>query len=146
QFAYEVSPIHGSSMLGSPQSGLSDLVAMPDGTLLALERSVAVTTPIFLNRIFETNFSGATDVSVGALANGLIGQSFTPVSKTLLWSGPVDGPGNSGMNMEGLTLGPRLADGSWILVGVCDNGDGFTTNTLVAFTATANATADFDAS
>ncbi len=146
QFAYQVAPIHDPNTLGSPQSGLSDLVAMPDGTLLTLERSVAVASPLYLNRVYEVNLSGATDVSQGALANGLTGQSYTPVAKELLWSGAVDGPGNSGMNMEGLALGPRLANGSWVLVGVCDDGDGFTSNTVVAFTATSNPTADFDAS
>ncbi len=34
QFAYEVDPVHGSP---ADRSGLADLVALPDGTLLALE-------------------------------------------------------------------------------------------------------------
>ena len=102
QYAYNVEPIHGTSMLGSPQSGLSDLTLMPDGTLLALERSVAVATPIYLNRIYEVNPAGATDVSVAPFSTGLSGQTFTPVSKTLLWSGPIDG--SFGQNMEGLVL------------------------------------------
>jgi hypothetical protein len=70
QYAYEVSPIHGSSTLRSPQSGLVDLVSMPDSTLLALERSVVVGTPVFQNRVFEVNLNGATDVSVGPTAGG----------------------------------------------------------------------------
>ena len=40
---------------------------MPDGTLLALERSGADVRRFF-NRIFEIDFAGATDVSVGATA------------------------------------------------------------------------------
>jgi hypothetical protein len=149
QYAYQVDPIHGTSTLGSPRSGLSDLVYMPDGTLLALERSVVVDTPIFLNRIFEINFAGATDVSVGALGNGLTGQSYTPASKQLLWSGAADA--SAGQNLEGLALGPRLANGSWVLLGVVDDGfngttdaDTLSNNTVVAFTATANPSADFD--
>jgi hypothetical protein len=149
QFAYVVDPIHGSSTLGSPQNGLSDLVAMPDGTLLALERSVAVATPVYLNKIYETNFASATDVSVGSWANGftLSGQPYTPATKQLLWSGAVDAA--SGQNMEGLTLGPRLANGKWVLVGVVDNGSGsdpLSLNTVVSFTAAATTTADFNAS
>ena len=143
QFVYEVEPIHGGSAFGSPQSGLSDLVALPDGTLLALERSVAFTSPLYLNRVYEVDFSGATDVSVGGPANGLNGQSFTPVGKDLLWSGPADG--GSGQNLEGLTLGPQLANGDWVLIGVVDDGDDFSGNTIVAFTAAANPSADFDA-
>jgi hypothetical protein len=121
---------------------------MPDGTLLTLERSVVVATPIFLNRIYETSFAGATDVSVGALANGLTGQSYTPVGKQLLWSGAADN--SAGQNLEGLALGPRLANGSWILLGVVDDNpaddDTLSANTVVAFLATANPTADFNTS
>jgi hypothetical protein len=144
QYAYHVEPIHGSSSFGSPQSGLSDLAAMPDGTLLALERSVAflASPSTYLNRIYEIDFDAATDVSLGPTAGGLIGQSYTPVSKSLVWSGPADG--GSGQNMEGFALGPQLANGSWVLLGVVDNGDGFSGNTIVAFTATANPSADFD--
>jgi len=150
QYAYVVEPIHGTSTFQSPQSGLSDLVAMPDGVVLALERSVVFGTPLYLNRIFEINFAGATDVSIGGLANGLTGQSYSPVAKQLLWSGAADGA--SGQNLEGLALGPRLANGSWVLIGVVDDGnsgssdaDPVSNNTVVAFTATANPSADFDA-
>jgi hypothetical protein len=149
QYAYQVEPIHGPSTFVSRQSGLSDLVYMPDGTVLALERSATPTIPAFLNRIFEINFAGATDVSTGAAANGLIGQSYNFVSKQLLWSGAADAA--SGQNLEGLALGPRLANGSWVLLGVVDDGfngtndlDALSNNTIVAFTATANPSADFD--
>jgi hypothetical protein len=149
QFAYNVEPIHSSATFGSPQSGLSDLVYMPDGTLLALERSVAVASPLYLNRVFEINQTGATDVSVGALASGLTGQSYTPLGKQLLWSGAADAA--SGQNMEGLALGPRLANGSFVLIGVVDDGFGGATdsdpqssNTIVCFTATAIPSADFN--
>ncbi|WP_428307872.1 esterase-like activity of phytase family protein [Lacipirellula sp.] len=143
QFAYVVDPIHGSSTLGTPQSGLSDLALMPDGTLLALERSVALATPIYRSRIYEVDVAGATDVSVAPLDTGLTGKSFTAVGKSLLWSGAVDAA--SGQNMEGLTLGPRLPNGDWSLIGVVDNGDGASGNTLVAFTAHLVPSADFNA-
>jgi hypothetical protein len=142
QYAYEVEPIHGASTLGNPQSGLSDLVAMPDGTLLALERSVAVATPIYLSRIYEVDSSGATDFGAAQFAAGLAGHSYSPVAKQLLWSGAADAA--AGQNLEGLALGPRLANGSWTLVGVVDGGDGFSGNTVVSFKATANPSADFD--
>jgi hypothetical protein len=85
-------------------------------------------------------------VRAGALGDGLIGQSYAPVGKTLLFSGAADGA--AGQNMEGLALGPRLANGSWVLLGVVDNAKGadpLSFNTLVAFTATANLSGDFDA-
>ena len=142
QYVYEVEPIHGSSALGSPQSGLSDLLALPDGTLLGLERSVAVTSPIYLNRIYEIDFDGATDVSAAPFTTGLIGQSYTPIGKELLWAGPAGG--NSGQNLEGLALGTRLANGNWVLLGVVDDGDGLSSNTIVSFELSANPSADFD--
>jgi hypothetical protein len=127
QFAYVVNPIH--SGIGSPdQSGISDLVELPDGTLLALERSAIVGLPIFQTRIYQIGLAGATDISQGVLANGLIGQSYTPVTKTLLFSST-----SIGENLEGLTLGPQLASGNYALLGVCDNGDPASGNTLVAF-------------
>ncbi len=147
QYAYQVEPIHGSNTAGSPQSGLSDLVALPDGTLITLERSVAAVFPgvVFLNRIYEVDFSGATDVSAGPTAFGLAGQSFTSVGKKLLWSGAADGA--AGQNLEGLTLGPQLANGDWLLLGVIDKdaADLLSMNTIVAFTATPVTSADFNA-
>ncbi len=139
QFAYHVEPIH-STMMAS-RSGLCDLVAMPDGTLLALERSAAGAVPAFLNRIFEVDFTGATDVSQSTFVGGLTGQTYTPVAKDLRWSGAVDAA--LGQNFEGLGLGPRLPSGAWALIGVVDSGSD-AGNTVVAFTATANVTADFN--
>jgi hypothetical protein len=148
QYAYSVEPMHGPYLLGNGQSGLSDLTLMPDGTLLALERSLAnVATLAYRSRIFEIDFAGATDVSVGPPAGGLAGQSYTPVAKQELFDGAADGA--LGQNLEGLALGPRLANGSWLLVGVVDDRpgdlDSLSANTVVAFTATANVTGDFDA-
>jgi hypothetical protein len=126
QYAYVVDPIH--SGIGSPdRSGISDLVELPDGTILALERSAIVGLPIFQSRIYQITFGGATDISQGALANGLIGQTYTPVTKTLLFSSTAIGE-----NFEGLCLGPQLPSGNYSLLGVCDSGDQVTSNTLVA--------------
>lgn len=129
QFAYEVEPIHGFAITGA-RSGLAELISMPDGTLLALERSAALALPPILNQVYEIGFAGATDVSVGTLAGGLQGESFTPVSKQLLWSGSIAG----GENLEGMAIGPRLPNGAWAMLGVVDNG-GNGANTIAAFTA-----------
>lgn len=145
QYAYQVDPIHGSSTAGSPQSGISDVAVLPDGTLLALERSVALTLPAYRHRIYGVDFSNATDVSLGPTATGLAGKTYTKAEKSLLWSGAIDGA--AGQNMEGLVLGPQLASGAWILLGVVDDGNGEigSSNTIVAFTATPIASADFNA-
>lgn len=152
QFAYEVDPIHGSDGSASTRSGLAELVAMPDGTLLALERSLAASIPPYQSRFYEIDFAGTTDVSVAPLDTGLTGQSFTAVGKELLWSGSAGG--GFGQNLEGLAVGPRLPNGDWLLLGVVDDGgssDFLSSNTIVAFTASpttpiplAADSADFD--
>jgi hypothetical protein len=131
QYAYTVEPIHNTGFAGQQRSGLTDLVALPDGTVLTLERSfAALASPTYLGRIYQVDFSSATDISQSPLTASLAGQSFTAVDKQLLASFTV---GSSGENLEGLTLGPRLANGHWILLGVVDDGDPFSNNTVVSF-------------
>ncbi len=139
QYAYEVDPIHTGGF--SVQRGLSELVVLPDGTLLGLERSFASgATPAFESEIFEIDLAGATDVSQAPFDTGLSGQSVTPVDKYLLWSGQAGAA--SGENLEGLTLVTR-DDESMILLGVTDN-QGSLANTIVAFELSLNITGDFD--
>lgn len=147
QYAYQVDPIHSST--NPNRSGLSDLVALPDGTLIALERSAAqdLLNGAFRSRLYQIDFAGATDISDPAFDAGLIGASYTPVTKTLLWSGKVGGL--FGENLEGIALGPQLDDGSWLLVGVVDDGDPASNNTVVTFAASPPASAlagDYNAS
>ena len=121
QWAYVVDPIHGtnSTTITSPaaQSGLSDLVALDDGRLLALERSVFYMDvfgqgfpplPNFLSKIYLISPTG-TPANADVLH---------PLSKTLLWSGSL---GISG-NLEGLALGPATTNGRLVL-GIVDNND-----------------------
>ncbi|HTQ39667.1 MAG TPA: esterase-like activity of phytase family protein [Pirellulales bacterium] len=127
EYAYVLEPIHAG--VGAPFcSGLSDLTVLPDGTLLTLERSAIEGIPTFETRIFQVDFGGATDVSQGALAQGLKGQSYKPVTKKLLFSST-----SIGENLEGLCLGPKLPNGNSVLLGVVDNGDPVSKNTLVSF-------------
>ncbi len=142
QAAYDVEPMHGPTIpIGSNpgQSGLSDLVALPDGRLLALERSLAFATPLIRCSIYEIDPFAGSDVSA---LPALAGATYTPAPKALLWSGDV-------WNMEGLCLGPTLPDGSAVLVGVVDDGDGLSPNQLVTLRLTglpAPCTADCDGS
>lgn len=119
-FAYQVKPIHAGS---SPdRSGLSDMAMLPDDTLVTLERSYNPGGfPLFRSSIYQVNFAGATDIGGAAFNSGLVGKTYTPVGKTLLWSGAVGGIAGSGNNIEGLALGPSLTNGKWLLVGVADN-------------------------
>ncbi|MBL8990224.1 MAG: esterase-like activity of phytase family protein [Phycisphaerae bacterium] len=123
QFAYRTAPLHGSAVSGS-RSGLAALVALPDGRLLAVERSLAFSlSGLFQTRIYAVGFAGATDVSAVA---ALSGASFTPVSRESLYAGSLN-------NLEGLCLGPRLGAGRYALVGVVDDGDPVSVNRVVVF-------------
>jgi len=121
QWAYQTDT-KGSNPFVSPDPslcGVSDLVSLPDGTLLVLERYLGLN---YRTRIYQVNFTGATDVSgLGALS----GATYTKVAKTQLWSNSW-GLGDSSYDYEGICLGPRLNDGSWSMLMVADNSVGST--------------------
>ncbi len=114
QLVYEVGPIARPGS-GFQVRGLSDLLALPGGDLLALEREFVLGHG-FSIQIYRVSVAGATDV---AGREALAGTTYTPVRKTLLFDFA-----RSGLvpdNLEGMTFGPRLADGSLTLVLVSDN-------------------------
>jgi Esterase-like activity of phytase len=129
QYAYPVDryPAHISSpffLAGIEVSGVSELAALPDGRLLVLERSFAGDSSgaaDFRNRLYLADTSEATDVSKGALAEGLVGRKYTPVRKKLLWE--IHG-GLSNSNFEGMALGPPLDGADRVLLLVADNNGG----------------------
>ena len=115
QFGYLTDPISQMSpFVTVERSGLVDLLVLPGGALLALERELGGWIPHFRSRVYLLDLTGATDVSTWP---SLAGGDFTPVTKTLLWQGVF---GFS--NFEGMTLGPRLTDGSQSLLLISDNG------------------------
>jgi hypothetical protein len=114
QFVYEVDPIARPGA-GFQVRGLSDLLALPGGDLLALEREFVLGHG-FSIQIYRVSVDGATDV---AGRDALAGTTYTPARKTLLFDFA-----RSGLvpdNLEGMTFGPPLADGSLTLVLVSDN-------------------------
>lgn len=118
QFAYRTDPISRMSPFVSVErSGLVDLLALPNGQILALERELGGYVPHYRARIYLIDFAGASDVAeVSSLSTG---TGFTAVGKTPLWQG------NTGFsNFEGITLGPQLGDGSYALLLVSDDGIG----------------------
>ncbi len=123
QWAYVTEPIRATG-LGQERSGVVDLAALPDGRLLVLERELAAALPPFVNRLYLVDFEGADDVSS---LDGLDGQDYTPVSKTLLWEGMF-----LLQNFEGLGLGPQLEDGSFSLILISDDGGDFNVQQVYA--------------
>ncbi len=116
QFAYAVDPPHAFARIfaGEPLAGLVAMVALGQGRLLVLERSAAPGLPPFNSRITLVDTSQASDVA--DLSGGLAKVPNRHLEKVLLWQDAL------GCNLEGLCLGPQLADGSRLLVGVADNG------------------------
>ncbi|MEX2316936.1 MAG: esterase-like activity of phytase family protein [Pirellulales bacterium] len=131
QYAYRVEPIHAGGI--GAASGVTELVMLPDDTLLSLERSSIAGMPLFRSSIFAIDFDGATDISGAEFADGLVGKGYTPVRKKQLWSGQIGGAAGQGANFEGLTVGPRLANGNWLLLGVIDNGGPGAATPIVSF-------------
>ncbi len=116
QWAYVTEPLPGD--IGAPGrdvelSGLPELIVLPDGEVLALERAVGAGAAI-RHRLFQIDVSAATDTST---IPSLSGTTFVPVTKTLLWQRDV-----LLTNLEGATVGPTLADGAFSLLLVSDNG------------------------
>lgn len=113
QWAYTTDPVHGegAALAGHPRSGLVELLALPGGALLALERSLG--SRGLRVRIYRVERAGATEISeIGELA----GARFTPVRRELLfeWRGA--------SNFEGMALGPRLEGGDRALLLLSDDG------------------------
>ena len=127
QFAYEVDPWRHPLqtpilLAGQEVSGLSELVALPHGRLLALERSFsgdARGMPTLENRLYLVDPSGATNIA--PFRSGLTGQSYVPAKKFLLWQ---QDWGLTNSNFEGMALGPTLSDGSRSLILIADNDGG----------------------
>jgi hypothetical protein len=115
QLVYEVEPIDPKLGRGFAIRGLSDLLVLPGGDLLALEREY-VEGRGFKIQLYRLSTAGATDVSG---FDALAGRTWTPVGKTLVFD--FAGAGFSPDNLEGMTFGPALPDGSRTLVLVSDN-------------------------
>lgn len=112
-------------------NGLVDLLAIDNrGTFLALERSFAtgaVGTPGNTGntiKLFEVSLQGATDISFYDSLNNLSAAALAniqPVQKRLILNFDEFNLPTGTDNIEGLTFGPRLADGSQSILIVSDN-------------------------
>jgi hypothetical protein len=115
QYVYEVEPIAGGPGRGFAIRGLAELLALPGGDLLALEREF-VAGRGFKIQLYRVSLEEATDVSG---LDALAGKTWTPVRKTLVFD--FARAGFTPDNLEGMAFGPDLPDGSHTLVLVSDN-------------------------
>ena len=118
EFVYEVEPARAPVPAGGTAgNGLADLLPLSSTRLLALERGFSSGVGNTA-RLYAVDLAGATNVrGLQALPPDLAGV--TPVSKTLVLDLATLGIRLD--NLEGLTLGPRLADGRRSLVLVSDD-------------------------
>jgi hypothetical protein len=125
EYVYEVEPwAEPSSIFGV--NGIVEVLPIDNaGTMLVMERSFSVGGVLGggtgnVVSIYEVSTRGATDVlDVDALYEDGSPISFTPASKRLVFA--FDDLGIPIDNIEGMTFGPRLADGRRSLVIVSDN-------------------------
>ncbi|AUB34651.1 hypothetical protein COO91_00480 [Nostoc flagelliforme CCNUN1] len=109
---------------GSADNGLTDLLAINNrGTLLALERSFAQGVGNTI-KIYEVSLQGSTDISFYDSLNNLSTEQLAaiqPAQKRLLLNLNDLNLPNGTDNIEGITFGPKLADGRQSIVLVSDN-------------------------
>jgi hypothetical protein len=106
-----------SPSFGTLHHGIPDLLTLPqEGHLLSIERSLGING--YGVKIFQIVMANASDTSNQESLAGNI-QNINPIQKKLLLDlGTLDIQLD---NLEGITLGPRLADGSRSLIIISDN-------------------------
>lgn len=125
QFAYELDPVAKEAALGTSfeVNGLVEILEYDKDKFLALERSFSSG---YINggntvKIYKVDSSNATNtIDMNALSTG----SYTKATKTLLFNfETIRGQltNTTVDNLEGITFGPKLADGSRTLVIISDN-------------------------
>lgn len=121
EFVYTVDAVAEAPVGAGPfsVSGLVDLLAVDSSHYLALERSFSTGAGVGNTiKLYEIDLSGATDVSGVASVAGLTGLNKRLVANLNLATGLTSAQLD---NIEGVTFGPTLADGSRTLVFVSDN-------------------------
>ncbi|GAA4271937.1 esterase-like activity of phytase family protein [Aquimarina gracilis] len=125
QFAYELDPVAREATLGTTFeiNGLVELLEYDENKFLALERSFASGYIDGGNnvKIYKVDATNATNT---LLLDNLASTSYTKASKTLLFDFEQvrsQLTRNTVDNLEGITFGPKLADGSRSIVVISDN-------------------------
>ena len=121
---------------GSSRRGVSDLCALPDGSLLVLERELSSPTSdkedsearYAIYNVTARNLAAATDIR--PYDKGLKGRTdWNAVEKGGWLLGQMTKEGHwydpEWVICEGICLGPRVSDDTTILFGVSDAGDGY---------------------
>lgn len=128
QWPYTCQPATSSLVSSYEFCGVSGLCALPDGSLLVLERETSTTTlgRFEIYRLTESSFASATPILTWT--DGLASKSYTAVSKGKALISNIGDDRKSVYSdfdidvYEGICLGPRLSDGSLSILLVSDGG------------------------
>lgn len=119
EFLYITEPITSTSnnLGGFKTNGLVELIALDDTHLLSLERSFSLDTGNTI-KLFQVDLSDADNIQqINSLNSKL--TNISPVQKELLLD--LSNLELISDNIEGMTFGPRLADGRRSLILISDN-------------------------
>ena len=116
----------GGQGVNSQRGGVSGLCALPDGTLLVLERELS--NDYFVIRICKADVSQATDIRDNAGLASTTGWTAAKRTQLMRYSSGgsiTDLISRNFFNFEGVCLGPRCPSGRHLLALIADAGDGF---------------------
>lgn len=99
QYTYPLDPVNAGP---GGDNGLSDLVALDDGSFLVVERGFGTHVAVRIYRAFVVE--GSTEMAKTLLADLTTTPGLAPLD-----------------NIEGITLGPKLADGRQAVIAVSDD-------------------------
>jgi len=118
QYGYLLDPIANepNPAAGFAVNGIATIQYYAKNQLLVVERSYSVGRQACTIKVYLCDFTNATNVKDIA---SLHAQEFTPASKTLILN--MDDLGIFIDNIEGVTFGPKLANGKQSLLFVSDN-------------------------
>lgn len=138
-YAYTTDKWHYPKAYGNnSRRGVSDLCALPDGSLLVLERELsskdgsALGADFFFSIYQVTPAALAQATDVQSLTDGLrVASDWKAVEKVHLFSAWPGEHKTFWSNVEGLCLGPRLAEGKCGILTLTDSGDGKTDSVFI---------------
>ena len=118
QFAYKLEPIaHSAIPMGFKINGISDILGVAPDKLLVMERSFSTGRMACTIKIFEADFSKATNIK--DYKSLLENKDFVPAKKRLIIN--MDNLKRYVDNVEGMTFGPTLPNGHKTLITIVDN-------------------------
>lgn len=132
EHAYEMAPLEDSITAGSIKQsrGVSDILALGKNDYLVIERSYIpykekAKDPLSVIRVFRTTCENCTDVKEHHSLDKA--SSIVIMKKTLVLDmlsvKDEQGQTINNLNIEGMSWGPKLADGSNTIIFSSDNGD-----------------------